>query len=886
MLEARWLRRVTLRLRTLFQRDRVERELEAEFQFHMDQRIELEIARGLSPAEARLAALRAMDGLQQRKEECRDMRRVNRIDDLWRDLQYAGRSLHRSPGFTTLTVLIMALGIGGNTAVFSLVNQILLHPPGVSEPQRIAVVRTKYAKLNLDFELASPPALADARANKQIFEHAGAARLLSINYADRSVPVRLPGAAVSAEWFDVFGARPSLGRVFTADEDQPNANRVVVLAYDAWLRLFGGDPGVVGRTIELNQQPYEMIGVMGRDFHQPRAVDVWVPLALPPQAFASQNWFNGSLSVMFRTQPEVSFAQAEAWLKWNAERVAAAAPSNLRGLVKNWGWGMRASRFADSNAGNTKTPMLILLGAVGLVLLIACANIAGLMLARTSARTRELAVRAALGAGRGRLLRQILSESLVLALAGGVAGVLLARGSMKLLLRLAPESAVSGLAARLDVFVLLFATITTLAAGLFFGLAPAWQSSRVDPYHALKRGGRGVSGARQGLRSGLVVAEAALALVLLVAAGLFLRSFARLQTVNPGFDPRGVVTAAYSLPPASANPVKQAAFARNVLDHLQGAKGVTAASIGWPIPFSNDLEGAAFRIEGRSLPAGEAVPQGERRWVTPDYLRTLRIRLERGRFFGDLDRADTEPVLVIDETLARQYWPDEDPLGKRIQPMSGEGWYTIVGTVDHVMQSDLAGDTGRGVFYASLYQRPTAMGSILVKTSGDRSAAAAAIRDAVRAADPKLPLYDIKPMEALLANSLAPRRFAMRLLGLFAAAALLLAALGLYGVLTFAVTERTREIGIRIALGAERGALLRLVVGQGLRLAAAGVAIGIAAAGLFGRLIESQLFEVRAFDPLTIAVMVCALMAAALLASWLPARRAMRADPAVTLRYE
>jgi predicted permease len=894
MLETRWLRRATLRLRTLFHRERVEQELEEEFQFHLERRIELEIARGLCPARARLAALRAMDGMEQRKEECRDMRRVNYIDDLLRDLRYAGRNLRRSPGFTTLAILIMALGISGTTAVFSLVNQILLHPPGVSEPQRIVVVRTGYDKLNLNFDGASPPALADARANKEIFEYAAAMRPIGFNYADGSVPARLRGAAVSAAWFDVFGARPALGRVFTADEDQPNANRVVVMAYDAWLRLFGGNPGVVGRTIELNQQPYQVIGVMGRDFHQAGAVDVWTPLALPPRAFSPQNRFNENLSVVARMQPGISFAQADAWLRWNADHVAAAAPANLRSMILDARWGMGATAFTDSSAGKTKTPILILLGAVGLVLLIACANIAGLMLARTSTRAQELAVRAALGAGRRRLLRQILSEGLLLAAAGGAAGLVLAQGSMKLLLRLAPESAVVGLEARLDIFVLLFATSATLAAGLLFGLAPAWQSSRIDPAHTLK-GGVTIHGARQRSRSVLVVAEAALALVLLVTAALFLRSFARLQALNPGFEPRGVVTAAYTLPPGYANPEKQLAFARNVLEHLQSAKSVIAASIGRPIPFSNDNEGGAFRIEGRSLAGGEAIPQGDRRWVTPDYLRTLGIRLERGRFFGDSDRAGAQPVVVIDEKLARRYWPDEDPLGKRIQPTSGEGWHTIVGIIGHVVHSDLAHDTGRGAIYFSLYQHPAPMGSILVKTplvkassvktSGD-VAAVAAIRDAVRAADPDLPPYDIKPMEALLANSLAPRRFAMRVLGLFAAAALLLAALGFYGVLTCAVTERTREIGIRIALGAERGAVMWLVVGQGLRLAAAGVAIGIGAAALFGRLIESQLFEVRPFDPLTIAAMAGALMAAALVASWLPARRAMRADPAVTLRYE
>jgi len=384
----------------------------------------------------------------------------------------------------------------------------------------------------------------------------------------------------------------------------------------------------------------------------------------------------------------------------------------------------------------------------------------------------------------------------------------------------------------------------------------------------------------------LVVAETALALVLLIGAGLLLRSFARLQTVNPGFEPGGVVTAAYSLPPSYANPVKQVAFARSVLEQLHGAAGVTAASIGRPIPFSNDREGAAFAIEGRTVPAGEPTPQGDRRWVTPDYLRALGIRLRRGRFFSDSDRAGSDPVMVIDENLARQYWPAEDPIGKRIRPMSGEGWHTIVGIVSHLVQSDLAGETRRGVYYASLYQRPMPMGSILVKTSGDPSVAATTMRSAVRTVDPNLPLYDVKTMETLLADSLAPRRFATRLLSFFAAASLFLAALGLYGVLTYAVAQRTREIGIRMALGAERGAVTKQIVGQGLRLAGIGVLIGIGVAIACARLIESQLFEVRAIDPVTIAGMTSTLVAAALLASWLPARRAIRTDPAVTLRHE
>jgi predicted permease len=879
------IRRTWRRLLGSLSGGRRETELAQEVEAHIAMLTEANLRAGMNPEEARRAAALKFGGVDVMKEEYRDQRGLPWLETTWTDLRYAIRTLRKNPGFSVIATLILALGIGANTAVFSLVNQILLHPPGISEPQRIVVLRMKYERLNLDLELASPPALADASANKKVFEHAAAARAAGFTYADRTVPVRLQGAAVSAEWFDVFGARPVLGRVFSADEDKPGANHVVMLAHGTWLRLFGGDTGIVGRTIELNQQPYQVIGVMDGGFHQPRTADLWVPLALPPRAFAMANWFDTNFSVLARMQPGVSFAQAEAWLKWNAARAAAAAPADLRGIVKNWGFGMGASRFADSNAGTTKTPMLILLGAVALVLLIACANIAGLMLARTSARRQELAVRAALGAGRYRLLRQVLAEGLMLAVAGGTAGVLLARASMKLLLGLAPESAVLGLEARLDIFVLLFAAMTTLAAGLFFGSVPAWQSTRVDAYHALKGAGRTISGPRQGLQSGLVVAETALALVLLVAAGLLLRSFARLQEVNPGFEPRSVVTAAYTLPPRT-NPETQAIFARSVLEHLRGAAGVAASSIGRPLPFSNELEAAAFRIDGRSLPAGEPTPQGDRGWVTPDYLRTLGIRLVRGRFFSDLDRAGTEPVAVIDETLARRYWPDGDPLGKRIQPMSGEGWYTIVGIVNHVLRADLGSDTGRGVYYVSLYQRPMPMGTILAKTSGGFSAAAAAIREAVHAADPNLPVYDVKPMDTFLAASLAPRRFAVRILGFFAAASLLLAALGLYGVLSYAVAQRTREIGIRVALGAERTAILKLVVGQGLRLAAAGVALGITAAFLFGRFIESQLFGVRSFDPLTITAMVCALMMAALLASSLPALRALKADPAVTLRCE
>jgi predicted permease len=882
------LRRVWNRFRGLSSARRRNEDLIAELESHIQMQTEDNIRAGMPPAEAHRAAMIKFGSLEHTKEHCRDEGSLPFLETMIADIRYAGRSLRQSPGFTVVALLTLALAIGANTAIFSLVDQILLHPPGVSRPERIVVIRTNYDKLNLSFDVASPRTFADVRGHKEIFEHVAATRPVSFNYAGQDQPARLSAAAVSVEWFDVFGAKPERGRVFSIEEDKPGTNRVAVLAYGAWMRLFGGDPRVLGQTIELGEQPYRVVGVMGREFGEPKSVDLWVPLALSSEDIEGPRGRSENLSVFARRQATVSFSQADAWLRVAATQMLATVPPAARRYLIDAGWRLGGTAFADSNAGTNKTPLLILLAAVGLVLLIACANIGGLMVARTSARARELAVRAALGAARGRLLRQILTESLVLAIVGGTIGFLLARGGVELLLRLAPESAVAGLEAGEDITVLLFTVGASLAAAVFFGLVPAWQTSRVDPGAVIKSGGQTASmAAAQRLRSGLVVAESALALVLLVSAGQFLRSFTQLQRIDPGFEPRGVVTAAYALPQGVwTDPQKQAVFTRSVLERLLQAKGVTAAAIGRPIPFAGGYEGSAFFIEGRTVVSGEAVPQAERRWVTPDYVRTLGVRLERGRFLTDSDRTGTELVAVIDAKLARQYFPGEDPLGKRIRPTSGEGSYTIVGVVNHVVQSNLAADTDRGVYYNSLFQRPAPVGFILVKASGEPAVAVGAIHDAVQATDRNLPLYDIKTMESLLAESLSPRRFVMQLMAIFAVAALLLAALGLYGVVNYVVAQRKREIAIRVALGAERKGVLMLVVGQGLRLAGVGVAIGMVGAVVSGKLLESQLFQVNSFDSSTIAATAGVLLGAALVASYLPARRAVRVDPAVTLRYE
>lgn len=868
---------------------RRERELDDEFESHIAMQTEDNVRAGMTPEEARRAALITFGGISPAKDSYRDQRGLPWLETTVADIRYAARGLRASPGFAMVVLLTLAVGIGANTAIFSLVNQVLLHPPGVSDPGRIVVVGTRYEKLTATFSDASGATFASTRDSRDVFERTGAQRWISLNYTGGQTPERISAAAVSVEWFEVFGARPQLGRLFSPEEDQPNGGRVLLLSHAGWIRLFGGDRRVIGRKVEFNQVPYEIVGVMSPDFRQP-SVDAWVPLALPAEKMARQNRFNEDMNVFARMRPGITFEQADAFLKLSARRAIDQAPARVQTYARDAGWGLLATRFTDSNAGRTKTPMLILSAAVGLVLLIACSNIAGLMLARSSARARELGVRAALGASRGRLLRQLLSESLLLAAAGGAAGLLLAVWLANLLLRLAgqgaPDSIEQGITS-LDPYVLVFAAAASMASGIFFSLAPAWQLLRADPHESLKNAARNVAGsARQRLRSTLVIAEAALALVLLVAAGLFLRSFEQLQEVNPGFEPRGVVIARYSLPEVSykGDPQRDL-FARTVLERLRQANGVTAAAIGRPVPFSNEGENGSFQIEGRTIPAGETFPQSARRWVTADYLKALRIPLQRGRFFTEQDQSNTELVAVIDAKLARTYWPDEDPVGKRIQVSLGPKWFTIVGVAGTVRENDLAKDD-RGVVYMNFAQQPMPLGTIVVRTSGDSAAASSAIRDAVRAVDPRLPLSDVRPLAEWVARSLATRLFLMRLLAFFGAMALFLAALGLYGVINYSVTQRTREIGVRMALGAERSAVMKLVVGQGLRLAMIGVALGIVGAALANRLIQSQLYQVSAGDPLTIAATAGTLLVAALLACYLPARRAVRVDPVVTLRYE
>ena len=805
-------------------------------------------------------------------------------------LRITCRTLAKSPAFSLTAIAALALGIGANTAIFSVVNQVLLNPAGVSHPERIVALRVKYDKLALKSIPVSVPDFSDVQKSNQLFESGAVLGQGDYNYTGSGMAERLQGASVSLQWFDVFGAKPRLGRLFQPEEDQPKANQVVVLSYAAWKRLFGQDATVLGRTIELNRTPYRVIGVMGPEFCWPAATDLWVPLGLPSDAYNTGNRFNENYDAVVRLKPGVTFQQASAYMQILNNRVRNDG-TGYGSYAKNSAWGMFLVPFTDYIAGDTKTPMLVLLASVGFVLLIACSNIAGLMLARASGRSREIAVRAALGASRWNLIRQALAESLILSFAGAIIGLALSFAGIRGLLALAPENSTVALDVRLDPTVLLFTAFAAIAAGILFGIAPAWQISRLDRFDALREGGRsGAAGLRrQKLRSGLVIGEVALALVLLVGAGLFLRSLASLQDVNPGFQPKGLITGSVNLPQTQyGDAAKQIAFYRAVLDRLSTLPGVSNVAAAVPVPFIGQSGSASFSIEGRPSPPGDPGPHGDIGFVSPSYFAAMKIPLKSGRPFTGQDRSNTARVAMIDETLAREYWPNQDPIGKHMRNDSSLPWATIVGVVGHTKNSDLAGDIVKGKYYFPILQQSYAFPftSFIARTDSDPARLTAALREAVRSVDPSLAVSRIKLMSDLVSASLASRRFVVTLLGIFAGLALLMAVIGLYGVISYSVTQRTQEIGIRMALGAQASGVLSLVIGQGMQLAGIGAAIGLIASLAFSRLLKNQLFQVSAFDPLTFTATALILIAAALLATYIPARRATRVDPMDALRHE
>ncbi len=881
------------RLAALFQKARLEQDLELDIQEHLQMATEENLRRGMSPREASEAARRSFGGLEQMKEEYRDQRGIPVWETLTRETRFAFRSLRRAPGFTFLAILTLALAIGANSAIFSAVNALLFNPAGISEPGRVVVIRSRYDKLSLRNLVISLNDFQDVTRSVETFSSAAIAKTANLTYTGGTYPQRLAVLRVSWRWFEVFGAQPAQGRLFTAQEDQPNTGRVVILSDAAWRRVFGADATIIGKTIDLDQQLYKIVGIMRpeytADFNEAGGLigqphDIFVPLAA--HADSPRIGYMETYLGVARLQPGINFTQVQAFMRVLTER---GFQDSLAGPArKENGWGLSVIRYTDFTGGDLKIPLLILWGAVGFVLLIACANIAGLMLARTSARSREFAVRTALGGSRWHLLRQIFAEAALVALAGSILGLGVAYMFVRGVEVMGPQNVVGGLKIPFDLPMLAFTTAAGILSALLFGIAPSGQLGRGNTSEALKEGGRSGTPGRERtrLRSVLVTAEVALALVLSIGAGLLLRSLSRLQHVDTGFRSDAVMTAVAALPDVRyKDPEAQLVFFRGVIQRLKELPGAKSVAAAYPMPFGMGSESRPFQIVGRPVRENDPVLLGQVRSVTPEFFSTLRIPMKRGRAFTEQDTLKSERVTVIDETLAQQYWPDQDPLGQQIVLLTGLK-STIVGIVGHTKEADWAAHSERGVLYYCFYQAPFPFATLIVKSAGNRAVPASAMRETVNSVDPAQSIYDAKPMEERVSATLAPRRFTVVLLGLFAVMAVFLAALGLYGVINYGVTQRTQEIGIRMALGAQRAQVMQLIVGSGLRITLIGLGAGAIAAFAIARLLPNQLFGVSAYDPVTFGGMAILLAAVALFASYVPARRATKLDPLEACRYE
>ncbi len=882
------------RLLSLTRRRRLEREMEDEMRFHLEMQIEQNLASGMAAEEAHYAARRQFGNHTWLKEASREMWSLNSIETLIQDLRYGLRTLMKSPGFAFVAVLTLALGIGANTAIFSVVNGVLLRPLPYFEPERLVMVWADRPILQAQIGLEDfPVAVADFvdwRNQNQVFEQMAVMQPPRINLTRGGEPESVIGLRASASLFPLLGARFAVGRGFLPEEDRAGADRVVVISHGLWQRRYGADPKLIGQKITLNNEDYTVIGVTAPDFQFPRRdeypygivktkVDLYLPIAFTPAQMNDRR--NNNLVVIARLKPGVSVGQASAEMNSIARRLTEQHPQT------NTDKGVRLAPLQQQMVGKTRTALLVFLGAVGFLLLIACANVANLLLARAAGRQKEMAIRAALGARPWRVVRQLLTESLLLAISGGAAGLLLARWGVELLLAIAPDNLPRAYDIRLDTRVAGFTLLISLLTGIVFGLLPAMQASKIDLGETLKEGGRDAAGLlRRRLRGFLIVGEVALAFVLLIGAGLLIRSFARLTEVDPGLNPRGVLTMDILLPFAKYKDGRGLTFFQQTLERVRALPGVEAAATVSSLPLSGAAGSGGFDIEGRPSPTEQTFNAGFR-IISSDFFKTFRVPLIKGRLIAESDSAKAPPVVVVNESLARDYFANEDPLGKRITLLGDTRVREIVGVVGDVKHSALDKEAKREIYWPMAQARfPPIFMSLAVRASGAPLQLLAAVRDQVWAGDRDLPIFNIDTMERLMAKSVAPRRFNLLLLGVFALVGLTLAGVGLYGVMSYTVTQRTREIGVRMAMGAQRGDVLRLVIGEGMKLALIGALIGLGGALALTRLLKTLLFGVSATDPLTFIVIAALLIIVALLACWIPARRATSVDPLVSLRVE
>jgi putative ABC transport system permease protein len=821
------------------------------------------------------------------------------MNSFLQDLHYGLRNLSRNRGFAVVALLTLALGIGANTAIFSVVNAVLLRPLPFPNGNQIVALSEKLPVFTFDIPFNAPDyrAFLERQHSFQSMAIYGAAHFeLSGNGSAQ----RITAARVSASLFPLLGVNPIIGRIFTPAEDQPG-HHVAVLSYGLWQRGYGTDPNIVGQSVALDREPYTVIGVMPKNFQFPmrggqannEPADLWVPMAFTPVEL--QGWGNMyNYSVLAKLKPGVTVAQARSDASMVIAQVEKLYPAELVKAVHGAHIGVSVDFYQRQLVGDVRTALLVLLVAVGLVLLIACANVANLLLARASARQKEMAIRAALGAGRMRLVRQLLSESLLVAIAAGLLGILIAFWGMGLLLSLAPADLPRMQAITIDARVLAFAFLLSILTAVIFGLIPGLEASRTDPHEALKEGGRGTTAARsrRGAQSALIVSQTALAVMLLIGAGLLLRSFQRLLETDPGFRPQHVLAMTIPLPREAYSRADQIRnFFREALNKASALPGVSAVGASTDLPL-NAEEHDGVEIEGRE--DNTNLPNVTQSWVMGDYFDTMGITLKRGRLFTPEDRLGSLPVVVISEKAARVYWPGGDPLGKRMKFF--ENWETVIGIVADVKDSTMAAAPEPHTYtpYLQVPDKELENPSIAelrtlhlaVRTRGNPTAMANSLRAEVNSLDPALAISDVKTGEAAIQESLAPQRFNLSLLGLFAALAIFLSAVGVYGVLSYSVAQRSHEIGVRIALGAQPVRLLAMVIREGLRLTLTGAAIGIAAALFLNRLMADLLYGVTSHDPLTFAGVIALICFVSVTACYVPARRAAKVDPMVALRYE
>ncbi len=880
------------RLRALFHREQMDAEVDEELRNHLERETEKYRRAGSPPEEATRRAHLAMGGSEQAKQQCRESRGTKLFDDLLQDLRYAIRSSAKTPGLAVLIVLSLAIGIGANTAIFSVTSTLLLKPLPYPSPDRIAILWLRVPGIGIPQDWPSPGQYHDIVTQNHVFEDTALATGGSFTLTERSKATKVDGIRATSSLLPMLGATPMLGRVFLPEEDLPGKPATIVLTYGFWQRQYAGDATIIGRSITLDGHPYAVVGVLSSGFglnHEvlPTVAGIDRPdLFLPPadEARIPDNYGSENYNILARLKPGVTMQQAQSDITVIAARIREAKHRDRSFTIS-------VVPLIDQVVGNVRTSLLILMGAVALVLLIACTNVANLLLSRAAVRRREIAIRAALGAGRARVVRQLLTESILLSVFGGAAGLAIATLSLSVARRMHPGNIPRLDELAMDWRVLCFTLAVSILTGVVFGLAPALRASRVDLTASLKSGAKGSLGGglsirHDKLRGALVIAEIGISLPLLIGAGLLGRSFVRLANVQPGFNQQHLVSMEVGVyGPQFKDPVKRVQFYQELAERTTHLPGVTATGAVSGLPLTSAIGWGGMHIEGHVPPPNEPELQADVRAATPPYFSAMQIPLLHGRTFVESDTNIMPPVAIIDQKMADRFWPQGDAVGKCIRRSEDSPWVTIVGVVGAVKSYGLDADSRMVVYYPHGQIRNGTM-YVVARTSSDPAATIAAITHLVNTMSPDIPVYDIATMEQRVQDSMARQRFAMTMLGGFAGFAMILATIGIYGVMSFLVAQGTPDIAIRMALGARRSSMLSLVFQQGMMLALVGMSVGLVSALALTRVMGSILFDVRPTDPLTFVSVLALMLVVAVCACLFPAGRAMRIDPMVALRTE